>query len=32
MLSFLDTKNFPNEDRRGDKVSSWVYDVAWNLF
>jgi len=31
MLSFLYIEKFPNEDRSGDKVSGWVYDVTSNL-
>jgi hypothetical protein len=29
--SFLYIEKFPGEDRRGDKVSGWVYGVASNL-
>jgi hypothetical protein len=31
MLSFLYTKKFPTEERKGDKVSGWVYDVTCKL-
>jgi hypothetical protein len=31
MLSFLYIEKFPSEERRSDKVSSWVYDATCNL-
>jgi len=31
MLSFSYIENFPSEERRGDKVSSWDIDVTWKL-